>query len=202
MESRATRIDDFDMRTNASTLRRKGKSLLNGESSSQMRGEEGVPEGQASPTWSSLSGDEDRVSVPTEILRYEEDFPEGQSRPSYANLNREEYQVPSPTESLLHEEFQHDYPLFSDQHSLKLIQRRLEEGRGIERQGGRSSSRCIFPFPRSFDKINPDTYQPELVSLGPYHRGKDHVLEFEDHKWFFLVALFLNFSEISTIVKI
>ncbi|KAG6779744.1 hypothetical protein POTOM_016139 [Populus tomentosa] len=189
MESRAMRIDDFDMKTNASTLRRKGKSLLNGESSSQMRGEEGVPEGQASPTWSSLSGDENRVSVPTEILRYEEDFPEGQSRSSFESLNREEYQVPAPTESLWHEEFQHDDLLFSDQHSLKRIQRRLEEGRGIERHGGRSSSTCIFPFPHSFDKINPNTYRPELVSLGPYHRGEDHVLEFEDYKWFFLDKL-------------
>ncbi|KAJ6927570.1 hypothetical protein NC651_011568 [Populus alba x Populus x berolinensis] len=186
MESRAMRIDDFDMKTNATTLRRKGKALLNGESSSQMRGEEGVPEGQASPTWSSLSGDEDRVSVPTEILRYEDDFPEGQS---FESLNREEYQVPAPTESLWHEEFQRDYSLLADQHSLKRIQRRLEEGRGIERHGGRSSSICIFPFPHSFDKINPNTYQPELVSLGPYHRGKDHVLEFEDHKWFFLDKL-------------
>ncbi|KAL3597593.1 hypothetical protein D5086_009230 [Populus alba] len=189
MESRAMRIDDFDMKTNASTLRRKGKSLLNGESSSQMRGEEGVPEGQASQTWSSLSGDENRVSVPTEILRYEEDFPEGQSRSSFESLNREEYQVPAPTESLWHEEFQHDDSLFSDQHSLKRIQRRLEEGRGIERHRGRSSSTCIFPFPHSFDKINPNTYRPELVSLGPYHRGKDHVLEFEDYKWFFLDKL-------------
>ncbi|KAJ6765796.1 PROTEIN putative (DUF247)-RELATED-RELATED [Salix purpurea] len=183
MESRATRAEEFEMTANASTLRRKGTSLLNGESSSQMRGEEGVHESKASPTWSSLSGDENRVSVPTEILRYEEDL-EGQSRP--ASLTREEYHVPSPSESPFHEEFQHDFSRFADPHSLDLIHRRLEERRGINRQGGRSSSSCIFPFPHGFDNINPSTYQPELVSIGPYHRGKDHVLEFEERKWFFL----------------
>ncbi|KAF9684574.1 hypothetical protein SADUNF_Sadunf04G0132200 [Salix dunnii] len=179
MESRATRVEEFEMKANASTLRRKGTSLLNGESSSQMRGEEGVHESQASPTWSSLSGDENRVSVPTEIVRYEEHF-EGQSSLSSASLSREKYQVPAPSESPCHEQLQH---------SLNIITRRLEERRGINRQGGRSSSTCIFPFPRSFDKINPSTYQPELVSIGPYHRGKDHVLEFEECKWFFLERL-------------
>ncbi|KAJ6365438.1 hypothetical protein OIU76_030253 [Salix suchowensis] len=47
MESRATRVEEFEMTANASTLRRKGTSLLNGESSSQMRGEERVHESEA-----------------------------------------------------------------------------------------------------------------------------------------------------------
>uniref|UniRef100_A0A6N2LKE8 Uncharacterized protein n=1 Tax=Salix viminalis TaxID=40686 RepID=A0A6N2LKE8_SALVM len=188
MESRTTRVEEFEMTANASTLRRKGKSLLNGESSSQTRGEEGVHESKASPTWSNLSGDENR-SVRTEILRHDEDL-EGQSRP--ASLTREEYHVPSPSES--HEEFQHDFSSYAYSHSVDLIQRRLDERREINRERerergrgrGRSSSTCIFPFPHGFDKINPSTYQPELVSIGPYHRGKDHVLEFEERKWFFL----------------
>ncbi|CAK7329333.1 unnamed protein product [Dovyalis caffra] len=177
------------MKARGSTLR-KGKSLPNGESSSQMRGEEGVPKGQPSPTWSSLSGDENRVSVPTEILRYEEEAHEGQTSPLFAPLDSEQYQVPALTERLRQEEFEHDYWHFTNQHSfvlsLKLIQRSLEERRGMERQGGRSSSTCIFPFPHSLDRINPNTYQPELVSIGPYHRGKAHVVEFEDRKWLFL----------------
>lgn len=76
------------------------------------------------------------------------------------------------------------------EYSLNLIERRLEERRRLQGEvEGTSSSVCIFQFPHSLVGINNKAQQPELVSIGPYHRGKDHLLMFEEHKWSFLDKL-------------
>ncbi|KAF8009303.1 hypothetical protein BT93_J0337 [Corymbia citriodora subsp. variegata] len=50
----------------------------------------------------------------------------------------------------------------------------------------RTSSRTIFRIPPTLHGINSKAEQPEIVSIGPYHRGREDLLEFEEHKWFFL----------------
>ncbi|XP_010034210.2 UPF0481 protein At3g47200 [Eucalyptus grandis] len=50
----------------------------------------------------------------------------------------------------------------------------------------RTSSRTIFRIPPTLRGINPKAEKPEIVSIGPYHRGREDLLEFEEHKWFFL----------------
>lgn len=78
----------------------------------------------------------------------------------------------------------------SFEYSLNLIEHRLEERRSLQRLGQRwSSSVCIFRLPDTFLDINCKVQQPEIVSIGPYHRGKEHLLEFEEHKWLFLERL-------------
>ncbi|XP_010034208.2 UPF0481 protein At3g47200 [Eucalyptus grandis] len=67
---------------------------------------------------------------------------------------------------------------------LARVRRRLGERERRFRAG--TSSCTIFRIPPTLCGINPKAEQPEIVSIGPYHRGRDHLLEFEEHKWFFL----------------
>ncbi|KAJ4832194.1 hypothetical protein Tsubulata_009019 [Turnera subulata] len=159
------------------SLRRKGKSLQNGETSSRRVNGEGDEEahhqGLQSPppqsTWSSLSEDEHRVSIPTAFLEHQ---------PSPSTLSNQEEARPEDSSFRAND---------AVERSSTLIQRRLQERQGAaRRRGHRSSSISIFRFPPNLGGKNQNVYQPELVSLGPYHRGKDHLLEFEDHKWSFL----------------
>ncbi|XP_019190300.1 PREDICTED: UPF0481 protein At3g47200-like [Ipomoea nil] len=40
--------------------------------------------------------------------------------------------------------------------------------------------------PPSLTEVNTDTKATEIVSIGPYHRGRDKVFEFENYEWSFL----------------
>ncbi|XP_057987933.1 UPF0481 protein At3g47200-like [Hevea brasiliensis] len=108
------------------------------------------------------------------------------SSSTLSSLSQDEHQVPAPTEIQSQEEPEQDEAALRN--SVTLIERRLQEKRQavMTRGKGRNSSVCIFRFPPRLGEINPNASQPELVSIGPYHRGKDHLLEFEDHKWLFL----------------
>ncbi|XP_031254389.1 UPF0481 protein At3g47200-like [Pistacia vera] len=50
---------------------------------------------------------------------------------------------------------------------------------------------CIFRVPKSFIDINGKSYQPHIVSIGPYHQGEPHLRMIEEHKWKY-VGSFLN----------
>ncbi|KAF8009306.1 hypothetical protein BT93_J0340 [Corymbia citriodora subsp. variegata] len=67
---------------------------------------------------------------------------------------------------------------------LARVRRRLGERERRFRAG--TSSCTIFRISPTLCGINPKAEQLEIVSIGPYHRGQDHLLEFEEHKWFFL----------------
>ncbi|XP_077220155.1 UPF0481 protein At3g47200-like [Tasmannia lanceolata] len=45
---------------------------------------------------------------------------------------------------------------------------------------------CIFRVPRNLREIDPKAYAPQILSIGPYHRGKSRLAEMEKHKWRFL----------------
>ncbi|KAI3706466.1 hypothetical protein L6452_24230 [Arctium lappa] len=51
-----------------------------------------------------------------------------------------------------------------------------------------NSSSCIFRVPQSLLQINKEAYQPQIVSIGPYHHGKDLPM-IEKHKWRYLYRL-------------
>lgn len=76
------------------------------------------------------------------------------------------------------------------EYSLNLIEHCLEERRSLRRAGQRwNSAVSIFRLPDAFLDISCKSQQPEIVSIGPFHRGKEHLLEFEEHKWLFLERL-------------
>ena len=47
----------------------------------------------------------------------------------------------------------------------------------------------IFRVPKRLVDINDHFYEPNSVSIGPYHRGKPHFQMIEEHKWRYLVSL-------------
>ncbi|XP_077219291.1 UPF0481 protein At3g47200-like [Tasmannia lanceolata] len=47
-------------------------------------------------------------------------------------------------------------------------------------------SRCIFKVPENLRELEPMSYEPNTVSIGPYHRGNTRVKDMEQHKWRFL----------------
>ncbi|KAK4784138.1 hypothetical protein SAY86_018506 [Trapa natans] len=48
---------------------------------------------------------------------------------------------------------------------------------------------CIFRVPTRFVEANGKSYQPEIVSIGPYHRGDPALEMIEEHKWGYLGSL-------------
>ena len=61
-------------------------------------------------------------------------------------------------------------------------------------KGATSKRTCssIFRVPRRLVDINGDFYdfyEPNTVSIGPYHRGKPHFQMIEEHKWRYLDSL-------------
>lgn len=60
----------------------------------------------------------------------------------------------------------------------------------LSNSAGRRSC-CIFKVPQSLIDINGKSYQPHIVSIGPYHQGEPHLNMIEEHKWKYL-ASFLN----------
>lgn len=56
------------------------------------------------------------------------------------------------------------------------------------KSAGRSSC-CIFRVPQSLIDINGRSYQPHIVSIGPYHHGDPQLQMIQEHKWRFLGSL-------------
>ncbi|KAK6247325.1 hypothetical protein QUC31_018890 [Theobroma cacao] len=52
-----------------------------------------------------------------------------------------------------------------------------------------NKSCCIFRVPESLVQINEKAYQPHIISIGPYHHGKEHLKMMQEHKWRFLGSL-------------
>ncbi|WZZ65691.1 hypothetical protein YC2023_077061 [Brassica napus] len=61
---------------------------------------------------------------------------------------------------------------------------------GTSSQKGEGSC-SIFKIPQSLKKYHQKGYEPEIVSIGPYHHGKEHLQMLEEHKHRYL-KLFLG----------
>ncbi|XP_059446782.1 UPF0481 protein At3g47200-like [Corylus avellana] len=56
---------------------------------------------------------------------------------------------------------------------------------------------CIFRVCTQLRNINEKAYEPELLAIGPYHRGKDELKQMEDHKLRYLKLLLQRRNESS-----
>ncbi|XP_008241878.1 PREDICTED: UPF0481 protein At3g47200-like [Prunus mume] len=56
----------------------------------------------------------------------------------------------------------------------------------IQETRWRNESCCIFKVRQCLVEINKKTYQPHIVSCGPYHYGDQHLEMIQQHKWKYL----------------
>jgi hypothetical protein len=54
---------------------------------------------------------------------------------------------------------------------------------------------CIFRVHTQLRNVNEKAYKPELLAIGPYHRGKDDLKQMEDHKLLYLQQLLQRRNE-------
>ncbi|GAB2279626.1 hypothetical protein Dimus_014270 [Dionaea muscipula] len=67
--------------------------------------------------------------------------------------------------------------------SVVSIRKKVEKARQIEISSSRGKL-SIYRVPRSLrDPAHEKSYIPQVVSLGPYHHGKESLEEMEQHKW-------------------
>ena len=55
----------------------------------------------------------------------------------------------------------------------------------LNETAGRESC-CIFRLPKTLVSTNKKAYEPQIISIGPYHHGKQHLKMIQEHKWPFL----------------
>ncbi|KAJ3705696.1 hypothetical protein LUZ61_009401 [Rhynchospora tenuis] len=67
------------------------------------------------------------------------------------------------------------------------IERRLTEFR--ENINADPPQYSIYRIPSNIRKNNEYYYEPRMVSIGPYHRNKEHLRAMEEHKWRYLHKL-------------
>ena len=72
--------------------------------------------------------------------------------------------------------------------STLMEKKRKQKPRLLRKSAGNISC-CIFRVPQSLVEINEKAYQPHIVSIGPYHHGKDHLKMIQEHKWRLLDTL-------------
>ncbi|CAN6719682.1 unnamed protein product [Malus baccata var. baccata] len=73
--------------------------------------------------------------------------------------------------------------------SVASMQKKLEEKRKEFKTTTTRSSKWMYKFPASLTGISPKAIEPEIVSIGPYHRGQAELSKFESYKWLFLDGL-------------
>lgn len=69
---------------------------------------------------------------------------------------------------------------------LESINNRIEQ---LSLGEGRGNPSTIFRVPKSIRDVKPSAYEPQIISFGPYHHGREHLKGMEEHKWSYLTDL-------------
>jgi hypothetical protein len=83
-----------------------------------------------------------------------------------------------------------------DKERLSQMEKRISETTPqlLRIAAGRSGC-CVFRVPHNLIEINGKSYQPRIVSIGPYHRGQPNLQMMEEHKWRYLRSLLSRTKE-------
>lgn len=74
-------------------------------------------------------------------------------------------------------------------HVEKIKSKMAKELETLDKEFFRESAPNIFRVPEAIRNVDPVAYDPKIVSIGPYHHGKEKLRHFEKIKYFFLEAL-------------
>ncbi|XVE79302.1 hypothetical protein DITRI_Ditri14bG0047200 [Diplodiscus trichospermus] len=77
----------------------------------------------------------------------------------------------------------------SRQAVIRTMEAKINQPPKLLNKNAGNKSCCIFRVPESLVRINKKAYQPQIISIGPYHHGKDHLKMMQEHKWRFLGSL-------------
>lgn len=80
-------------------------------------------------------------------------------------------------------------PEEADQEWITSVEKKIQEIPKLLSKSAGGSSCCIFRVPQSLVEVNTKAYQPHIVSMGPYHHGRDNLNMIQEHKWRFLGAV-------------
>ncbi|CAL9027032.1 unnamed protein product, partial [Prunus brigantina] len=69
------------------------------------------------------------------------------------------------------------------------LDQRIQETRWLLHPLAGKESCCIFKVRQCLAEINKKTYQPHIVSCGPYHHGDQHLEMIQEHKWKYVCDL-------------
>ncbi|KAK1435099.1 hypothetical protein QVD17_00859 [Tagetes erecta] len=72
-----------------------------------------------------------------------------------------------------------------DQETVLMNTQMKQSPKLLKKSAGKSSC-CIFRVPKSLVEIKKEAYQPQIVSIGPYHYGAKHLEMIQEHKWRYL----------------
>ncbi|CAI9289928.1 unnamed protein product [Lactuca saligna] len=73
-----------------------------------------------------------------------------------------------------------------DQEVMKFMNTQMKKPPKLLHKSAGYDYCCIFRVPQSLFEINREAYQPQIVSIGPYHHGNKHLEMIEEHKWRYL----------------
>uniref|UniRef100_A0A803MQK2 Uncharacterized protein n=1 Tax=Chenopodium quinoa TaxID=63459 RepID=A0A803MQK2_CHEQI len=76
-----------------------------------------------------------------------------------------------------------------DNFRLALINQKINTPPKILSKAAGRATCSIFKVPKSFNDVNGKLYQPQIISIGPFHHNQPHLQMMEEHKYHYLGQL-------------